>query len=72
MKCKKGFNITVCKSAAGYYIGTVDEDGVPNCRISGYADNEKDADSLSMSRQFGCVENEYCNGGRGCFVEGAE
>ena len=64
VKCRKGYNIEVLKSAAGYYIGTKDEEGFPNCRISGYSDKEAD---LIPNRQVGCIENEYCNGGKGCF-----
>lgn len=68
MKCKKGYEVKKLKSAAGWYIGTVDEDGFPNCRISsGYARDEKSADYLVCDRQVGCIENEYCNGGKGCF-----
>lgn len=67
MKCKKGYEVDVCKSAAGYYIGTVDEFGCPNCRISGYAKTAEDASILPMDRE--CIEREFCNGGTGCFEE---
>lgn len=68
MKCKKGYEIQVLKSAAGFYLGTLDEDGLPNCRISSaYATNEEDAKTLPMTRQTGCIENEFCNSGTGCF-----
>ena len=70
VKCRKGYEVIVCKSAAGYYIGTKDEEGMPNCRIStGYAPTEEDAKLLPLDRQVGCIENEYCNGGEGCFEE---
>ena len=68
MKCKKGYEIKACSSAAGYYLGTIDEDGFPNCRIStAYAKTKEDAEKLPMDRQRFCIENEYCNGGTGCF-----
>jgi len=67
--CKKGYTIQALKSAAGWYLGTVDDQGFPNCRIStGYAETEDDAVNLEMDRQVGCIENEYCNKGTGCFV----
>ena len=69
MKCKKGYDVKPLKSAAGYYIGTLDPEGFPNCRISsGYAESEEEAVMLSLDRQIGCMENEFCNGGRGCFA----
>lgn len=68
MKCKKGYEVVPCKSGCGWYLGTFDKDGFPNCRIStGYAKTESEAKLLSMDRQTNCIENEYCNGGRGCF-----
>ena len=67
-KCIKGYEIQVLRSAAGYYIGTLDEDGLPNCRISTqYAKTAEEAKDLAPDRQFGCTENEWCNGGKGCF-----
>ena len=67
MKCKKGFDIQVWSSAVGYYLGTKDENGMPNCRISDYAETKDQAEKMEMTRQFNCIENEYCNGGSGCF-----
>lgn len=69
MKCKKGYEIHVLKSAAGYYRGTVDEEGIPNCRLSGYAKTFEEASSLALSREIGCIENDFCNGGKGCLTE---
>ena len=70
LKCKKGFKVEILKSGAGYYLGTLDNDGFPQCRLSTrYAATEKDAQDLSLDRQFGCIENEYCNSGTGCFEE---
>ena len=68
MKCIKGFEVKPLKSAAGWYIGTLDHDGFPNCRIStGYAKTEEEIVLLQMDRQINCIENEFCNGGEGCF-----
>lgn len=68
MKCKKGYEVKPMKSAAGWYLGTRDEEGFPNCRISTrYAATEEDCRQLLMDRQTNCSENEFCNGGRGCF-----
>ena len=70
MKCIKGYEVKPLKSAAGYYIGTLDNEGFPNCRISyGYAESEEAAKLLLLDRQIGCIENEACNGGAGCFED---
>ena len=68
-KCIKGYEVQALKSAAGWYLGTLDEDGLPNCRIScGYAETSELAEkNLVADRQIGCIENEWCNGGKGCF-----
>lgn len=73
MICRKGFEIEILKSAAGCYIGTRDKEGFPNCRISGYCEVDyfspllEENIDLFANRQTGCIENEYCNGGEGCF-----
>lgn len=68
MKCKKGYDVIPMKSAMGWYLGTRDEKGFPNCRISNeYSKTEEEAYSLLMDRQTNCMENEFCNGGKGCF-----
>lgn len=68
MKCKHGYEIQVLHSSKGYYRGTVDSEGVPNCRISRcYAFRKDDAENLPLDRQLNCIENEYCNRGNGCF-----
>lgn len=68
VKCIKGFEVTILHSQAGYYVGTVDEYGFPNCRLSGqYADTNEKAEMLLLDRQIGCAEIEWCNGGKGCF-----
>lgn len=70
MKCKRGLEVKVLKSAAGYYIGTLTEDGFPNCRITrSYSATEEGAKCSLLDRQIGCIENEFCNGGKGCFNE---
>lgn len=65
-KCRKGCKLEVCKSACGYYIGTIDkETNYPNCRMSGYYLTEKDA-LTSEFRPRVAMENNFCNGNRGC------
>ena len=68
--CQKGHKISVLRSAAGYYIGTVDEDG-PYCRLSGYGKSPDDP-ALNIERE--CIENQWCNGGSliGCRVSASE
>lgn len=58
--------IKVLKSAAGYYIGTTDDEGMPNCRLSiDYYNTEKEAqealDSRSYMERTG-LENDFCKG----------
>ena len=69
IKCTNGNGVIVLSSAAGMYIGTVDEDGFPNCRISGYykktKDAQKDLDNVSFAFRD-CMENSFCNDGKGC------
>lgn len=67
MKCRKGYEIVPQHSPAGYYLGTRDKEGFPNCRISqGYARTAKEAMKLPMDRQC-AMENMFCNRGDGCF-----
>lgn len=66
-KCRKGFNIEILRSAAGYYKGTVDEKGFLNCRLSEYASSPEEAKILLTNRK--CIENNYCNGGKGCMIK---
>lgn len=71
MKCIKGYEIQALRSGAGWYLGTLDEEGFPNCRVSTqYAKTAEDAEKLPLDRQCGCIENEWCNGGKGCFARG--
>lgn len=67
MKCIKGYEVGPHRSAAGYYMGTVDEEGMPNCRISGsYAKTREEAEKLPLNRQM-AEENVFCNGCGFCF-----
>lgn len=66
MKCIKGFEVEPRRSNAGYYMGTVDEMGAPNCRLTSYADDEDGARHLPLDRQ-NCLENNFCNGCGSCF-----
>lgn len=67
MKCRKGYEIQALRSAAGYYLGTVDEDGCPNCRASnGYAKTRELAEKNLIPDRV-CEENMFCNGYKGCF-----
>lgn len=65
-KCKMGHEIKILKSNAGYYIGTYDEDGLPNCRISNGYSKEKE-NTKNLSERF-CAENRYCNKNLGCLI----
>ncbi len=66
-KCRKGFKVQPCRSAAGYYMGTLDEFGFPNCRLTTqYAKTEKEAEKLVLDRQ-GASENRFCNECGRCF-----
>jgi len=67
MKCIKGYEVKPQRSAAGYYLGTVDEEGFPACRLSyNYAKTEDEALELLMDRQS-ASENTFCNGCGSCF-----
>ena len=65
MQCRKGYDIIVCQSAAGFYRGTKTEFGEPNCRLTGYAGTKEQAGRLPFTREFGCI-NEFCNGHKSC------
>lgn len=68
LTCKKGYEIQVLMSGAGYYIGTMDNTYGPNCRISGYFPTREAAEKASKTRfeKRQCMENDYCSGGN-CF-----
>ena len=68
LPCRKGYEVTILSSAAGYYIGTRDKEGFPNCRLSsGYAKTVAEArENLNADRQR-AEENAFCNGCGCCF-----
>lgn len=67
MKCKEGYEVQALRSAAGYYLGTLDEDQCPNCRISNrYTRTAKEAENLIADRMH-AGENVFCNGNGNCF-----
>jgi len=70
LMCKKGFQVQVLSSGAGYYIGTID-DWEPNCRVSGHYGKKEHAAKAMENRNFfrDCVENSFCNGGAGCGIK---
>lgn len=70
MKCIKGKEIQVLRSAAGYYIGCYDEDG-PCCRISGYYSDKERAETALEKKLFfrDAEEISFCNKGWGCIPE---
>lgn len=71
MKCIKGYEIKVLRSGAGYYLGTTDKEGFPNCRMStNYYKTETLAAWALLNNVFSereCIENVSCNNGAGCF-----
>lgn len=73
--CRKGLILRVQTSGmCGYSIGTIVEEGedqgMPNCRCSGYYKTKELAQKALDSRTFNrmCPENVFCNGGMGCLV----
>ena len=71
-KCVNGFELQVLKSPAGYYIGTLTEEGLPGCRVSViYYKKKEDADRALADSSYtvrDCIENNYCSKGRGCIL----
>ena len=68
MKCIKGHNVQVLNSIE-YYIGTIDEDGLPYCRISKLYYSTKEAAEEALKNTFiirDCIENDFCNEGKRC------
>lgn len=64
--CKKGYQVQLLKCPMGYYLGTVDPEIGPNCRISsGYACTAEEVCALRPDRE-GAAENLFCSGGSGC------
>lgn len=69
MKCRKGYEVQILHSAAGWYRGTLDEYGMPNCRLSStYSPRVEGADKLPLDRQD-AMENIYCNGCGNCKIK---
>ena len=65
MKCAQQYELKVLKSAAGFFIGTADEDGSVNCRIShDYFDTKEEAQKALNTRSFKtrmtAIENQFC------------
>jgi hypothetical protein len=57
--CKKPFEIKVCRSNAGYYIGTMCCNG-PHSRESGYYPSYEDAETmLSLWKEDNYVDARY-------------
>lgn len=67
VRCIKGYEITAMSGGCGWYLGTYDEDGYPNCCITtGHAKTMADAKNLPLDRQR-ATENVFCNGCGKCF-----
>ena len=72
MKCKQGRELQVLSSNAGFYIGTTDDsEGFeePYCRCSGYSSSKENMEMQLKANVWelrDCVENQYCNEGKGC------
>jgi len=57
------YTIEVLRSAAGYYIGQLDKEGLPYSRLSGYFRTYKEAEH-AMKNGFAlrdCFENKKLN-----------
>ena len=75
MICTKGKTLEVLESAAGYYIGTLDEG--PYCRLSDcYWQHKHEAqaalDSLEFPVRYNSVEILYCSGGQCLLMDRAK
>lgn len=67
MKCVKNLEVKPLKSAAGWYMGTVTEEGMPNCRITTmYYNTPEEAEKSLFADYRYCSENSFCSGGRVC------
>lgn len=63
--CARGYSMEVLSSNAGYYVGTTDDIGLPNCRVSEYFKSQEELKSSPI--QFrNCCENSICNEGKDC------
>lgn len=72
MKCKKGFEVRIVKFCSNFYIGTVNELGEEQCRISQGYGSPKAARKALAAKTFsrsghGAGVVSICNNGEGCF-----
>lgn len=74
MQCTRNKKLSVLSTNAGHYIGTVDEHGLPYCRVSEqYYPEKQSAEDALKSKSFTprhSPENAFCAGTAGC-VQGA-
>lgn len=72
MMCVKGLELKVCKTPAGFCIGTTDEDGLPNCQLSqNFFDTKEKAQKALDDNSFMPTmsdANRFCSGGRACAI----
>lgn len=68
MKCIRGYEVKIMNSAAGYYIGTLDDEGFPMCRISSYYKTQESAQKALDKCTFHRFAEEinFCNHGCDC------
>lgn len=68
-RCRKGKVVKVLRGN-GYYIGTLDNDGTPYCRISEkYWLDSKEAEAALKNLDFKereCIENLACSENKTC------
>lgn len=72
MICVKGLELKVCKTPAGFCIGTTDEDGLPNCQLSQnfFDTTEKAQKALDDNSFIPAMSdaNRFCSGGKACAI----
>lgn len=71
-KCNRGYELQVLSSAAGFYIGTITNEGEPMCRFSAqYYKTRARAEEVLETERFernNSIENQYCRNPYGsCF-----
>lgn len=62
--CTRGKEVRFLESPAGFYLGTLTEEGFPNCRFSSYFESMEEFESCTFRD---CMEVQHCNKGFGCF-----
>jgi hypothetical protein len=71
MTCINGYKLEVLSSAAGYYIGTLEDNRIPMCRISaGYYKSYEEVQEALEENTFtrrNSVEIAFCSKGQPCF-----